>query len=301
MTTRQASCSCGQLRLTCAGEPVRISVCHCLECQRRTRVFPPRLCRRPVCTLAAVAALTWMIPAVAAGDERTISYGEMRREGRPEGFYELGFAADGRVCQDALRLLNRPAPMPAGLRMPYDYPKIATAFFLRTEASVTWEPRWLISVIGSKTGRGGVLDETAADIFNTGQTLRLYRFEGSVGGRRFLSIYAAPADSLSPYLAESDDRVEGLPVARLLVPLYELKPFALDLDPGFAMAALELTELPWAGVFADVVVLDGATYVLVTSAIEKYRRNRTYLLRFASHRDRTLICEFRSDYVFVDE
>ncbi len=36
MTTRTASCSCGQLRLTCEGEPVRISICHCLECQKRT-------------------------------------------------------------------------------------------------------------------------------------------------------------------------------------------------------------------------------------------------------------------------
>jgi hypothetical protein len=36
MTTRQAACSCGQLHLTVEGEPVRISVCHCLECQRRT-------------------------------------------------------------------------------------------------------------------------------------------------------------------------------------------------------------------------------------------------------------------------
>ena len=36
MTTREASCCCGQLRLTTAGEPVRISICHCLECQRRT-------------------------------------------------------------------------------------------------------------------------------------------------------------------------------------------------------------------------------------------------------------------------
>jgi hypothetical protein len=36
VTTRQAACSCGQLRLTCTGEPVRISICHCLECQRRT-------------------------------------------------------------------------------------------------------------------------------------------------------------------------------------------------------------------------------------------------------------------------
>ncbi|HVJ01038.1 MAG TPA: GFA family protein [Sphingomonas sp.] len=36
MTGRTASCSCGQLRLTCEGEPVRISICHCLECQKRT-------------------------------------------------------------------------------------------------------------------------------------------------------------------------------------------------------------------------------------------------------------------------
>jgi hypothetical protein len=36
MTTRQAHCSCGQLSLDAAGDPVRVSVCHCLACQRRT-------------------------------------------------------------------------------------------------------------------------------------------------------------------------------------------------------------------------------------------------------------------------
>jgi hypothetical protein len=36
MTSRRAACGCGQLHLTCEGEPVRISICHCLECQRRT-------------------------------------------------------------------------------------------------------------------------------------------------------------------------------------------------------------------------------------------------------------------------
>ncbi len=36
MTIREASCCCGAIRLRCAGEPVRVSVCHCLECQRRT-------------------------------------------------------------------------------------------------------------------------------------------------------------------------------------------------------------------------------------------------------------------------
>ena len=36
MTTRDAACSCGQLHLTVEGEPVRVAMCHCLECQRRT-------------------------------------------------------------------------------------------------------------------------------------------------------------------------------------------------------------------------------------------------------------------------
>ncbi|HEY1613181.1 MAG TPA: GFA family protein [Rhizomicrobium sp.] len=36
MTIRHAACHCGQLRLTSEGEPVRISVCHCSDCQRRT-------------------------------------------------------------------------------------------------------------------------------------------------------------------------------------------------------------------------------------------------------------------------
>src|SRR5262245_23150161 len=36
MTTRHAACSCGQLHLEAEGEPLRISMCHCLACQRRT-------------------------------------------------------------------------------------------------------------------------------------------------------------------------------------------------------------------------------------------------------------------------
>lgn len=36
MSPRLASCSCGQLTALVAGEPVRVSICHCLACQRRT-------------------------------------------------------------------------------------------------------------------------------------------------------------------------------------------------------------------------------------------------------------------------
>jgi len=34
--TRRAACSCGQLHLAVMGEPSRIWICHCVECQRRT-------------------------------------------------------------------------------------------------------------------------------------------------------------------------------------------------------------------------------------------------------------------------
>jgi hypothetical protein len=36
VTTRTATCRCGQLSATCTGEPVRVSVCHCLDCQKRS-------------------------------------------------------------------------------------------------------------------------------------------------------------------------------------------------------------------------------------------------------------------------
>jgi len=33
---RVATCHCGILALRCLGEPLKVSLCHCLECQRRT-------------------------------------------------------------------------------------------------------------------------------------------------------------------------------------------------------------------------------------------------------------------------
>ncbi len=36
MTAGTASCRCGKLRVTVTGEPVRVSVCHCLNCKKRS-------------------------------------------------------------------------------------------------------------------------------------------------------------------------------------------------------------------------------------------------------------------------
>ena len=36
MPSREAACHCGQLRLEVEGEPFAVSICNCLDCQRRT-------------------------------------------------------------------------------------------------------------------------------------------------------------------------------------------------------------------------------------------------------------------------
>jgi hypothetical protein len=36
MVTKTGTCACGQLRVKCAGDPIMVSLCHCLDCQKRT-------------------------------------------------------------------------------------------------------------------------------------------------------------------------------------------------------------------------------------------------------------------------
>ena len=36
MTKRTAACHCGQFSVVTTGDPVRVTICHCDECQRRT-------------------------------------------------------------------------------------------------------------------------------------------------------------------------------------------------------------------------------------------------------------------------
>lgn len=67
-TSRLASCSCGQLQARVSGEPVRISVCHCLACQRRTGSVFGAQARFP---RAAVAITGASREYVRVGDEGT--------------------------------------------------------------------------------------------------------------------------------------------------------------------------------------------------------------------------------------
>lgn len=74
--SREAQCHCGALALECAGEPVKVSLCHCLDCQRRSG------------SLFSVAAF---FPR----EQITIVRGEARRFTRPSA---SGFAVTFSFC-----------------------------------------------------------------------------------------------------------------------------------------------------------------------------------------------------------
>ena len=74
MDAREAECSCGQLRLTAAGEPVRISVCHCLACQRRTGSVFGVQARFPASRVEITGRRTEYVRVADHGEARTFSF-----------------------------------------------------------------------------------------------------------------------------------------------------------------------------------------------------------------------------------
>src|SRR4051812_48046669 len=74
MTTRVASCSCGQLRLDVEGEPVRISMCHCLACQRRTGSAFAVQARFPADRVRVTGRRAEYVRASDLGVERTFRF-----------------------------------------------------------------------------------------------------------------------------------------------------------------------------------------------------------------------------------
>ena len=91
MTVRIASCHCGALEVACDGEPRKVSLCHCEQCQRRTGS-------------AFSVAVFYMREQVTVRGE-AVSYA------RPSA---SGFAVDFRFCPTCgSNLFWYPARMPA--------------------------------------------------------------------------------------------------------------------------------------------------------------------------------------------
>lgn len=74
MDDRTASCSCGQLTLVAAGDPVRISMCHCLACQRRTGSAFGMQARFPGERVQMSGRATEYVRIADHGESRTFSF-----------------------------------------------------------------------------------------------------------------------------------------------------------------------------------------------------------------------------------
>lgn len=74
MPSREASCSCGQLRLTAQGDPVRVSVCHCLACQRRTGSVFAAQARFPVARVQVSGRGVEYVRISDEGESRTFRF-----------------------------------------------------------------------------------------------------------------------------------------------------------------------------------------------------------------------------------
>jgi hypothetical protein len=72
--TREAACSCGQLRLTAEGDPIRISMCHCLACQRRTGSAFGIQARFPADRVGVVGRYADYVRTSDWGEERTFHF-----------------------------------------------------------------------------------------------------------------------------------------------------------------------------------------------------------------------------------
>src|SRR5262249_35594225 len=74
MASRDASCNCGQLRLAAEGDPIRVSVCHCLACQRRTGSAFGFQARFPRDRVSIAGDANEYVRISAEGEPRTYSF-----------------------------------------------------------------------------------------------------------------------------------------------------------------------------------------------------------------------------------
>lgn len=73
-TARRAACSCGQLEAIAEGDPVRVSMCHCLACQRRTGSVFGAQARFPRERVATKGAATRFVRVGDEGGRATFSF-----------------------------------------------------------------------------------------------------------------------------------------------------------------------------------------------------------------------------------
>ena len=74
MTGCTASCRCGQLRATVTGEPVRVSVCHCLNCKKRSGSAFAVQARWPKAQVSIEGASNTFVKVADSGNRATFHF-----------------------------------------------------------------------------------------------------------------------------------------------------------------------------------------------------------------------------------
>ena len=121
MTQRSASCRCGQLRAIVSGEPVRVSVCHCLNCKKRSGSAFAVQARWPKANVAIDGESKTFVKVADSGNRATFHF-------CPECGSDVFYEIDGKVDDK----FNDLIAIPLGA---FDDP-----FFLKPNFSV-WENR----------------------------------------------------------------------------------------------------------------------------------------------------------------
>ncbi|WP_294080227.1 GFA family protein [Sphingomonas sp.] len=72
--TRTATCRCGAVAAACSGDPIRVSVCHCHDCQRRSGSAFAAQVRFPASQVAITGALSTYSVVGDSGDCATFRF-----------------------------------------------------------------------------------------------------------------------------------------------------------------------------------------------------------------------------------
>lgn len=71
---RIATCRCGSLKAECSEEPLRVSVCHCRECQRRTGSAFSAQARFPVGSVTVKGEMSTFVRTADSGSRLTYQF-----------------------------------------------------------------------------------------------------------------------------------------------------------------------------------------------------------------------------------
>ena len=95
MSAHSASCRCGQLKATATGEPVRVSVCHCLNCKKRSGSAFAAQARWPAQQVAIEGRSNSFIMVGDSGNPATFHFCP---ECGSDVFYEIDGKFDGQIA-----------------------------------------------------------------------------------------------------------------------------------------------------------------------------------------------------------